>query len=127
LRKDCSGSLDGKLHHHQAIVSFLPRHSPTCPKTPRPFTPHCGLKIAELAQQFFPPGVVQALSGNDDLGPRLTAHPGIDKISFTGSSTTGKKVVESASKTLKRVTLELYVSFILPEKYQNTTWLTCTI
>lgn len=76
---------------------------------PSPFTPYCGLKLAELAQQFFPPGVVQALSGDDRLGPWLTAHPGIGKISFTGSSATGKKVMESASKTLKRVTLELYV------------------
>ncbi|CBF75857.1 aldehyde dehydrogenase family protein [Aspergillus nidulans FGSC A4] len=74
---------------------------------PSPFTPYCGLKLAELAQQFFPPGVVQALSGDDRLGPWLTAHPGIGKISFTGSSATGKKVMESASKTLKRVTLEL--------------------
>ncbi|KAL4781467.1 aldehyde dehydrogenase domain-containing protein [Aspergillus varians] len=74
---------------------------------PSPFTPYGGLKIVELAQQFFPPGVVQALSGDDNLGPWLTAHPGVGKISFTGSSATGKKVMESASKTLKRVTLEL--------------------
>lgn len=74
---------------------------------PSPFTPYCGIKIAELAQRFFPPGVVQVLSGGDDLGPMLTAHPGIDKISFTGSTATGKKVMESASKNLTRVTLEL--------------------
>ncbi|TID07524.1 putative aldehyde dehydrogenase FUS7 [Colletotrichum higginsianum] len=74
---------------------------------PSPFTPYCGLKLVELAQQFFPPGVVQSLSGDDDLGPWLTSHPGIDKISFTGSTTTGKLVMQSASKTLKRVTLEL--------------------
>lgn len=74
---------------------------------PSPFTPYCDLKLVELAQQFFPPGVVQVLSGGDDLGPMLTIHPGIDKISFTGSTFTGKKVMESASKTLKRVTLEL--------------------
>ncbi|KAL2860839.1 aldehyde dehydrogenase family protein [Aspergillus lucknowensis] len=74
---------------------------------PSPFTPYCGLKVVELAQRVFPPGVIQALSGDDNLGPWLTAHPGIDKISFTGSSATGKKVMESASKTLKRVTLEL--------------------
>lgn len=61
----------------------------------------------ELAQQFFPPGVVQSLSGDDKLGPWLTNHPGIDKISFTGSTNTGKLVLQSASKTLKRVTLEL--------------------
>lgn len=74
---------------------------------PSPFTPYGGLKVVELAQKFFPPGVVQALSGDDNLGPWLTAHPGPRKISFTGSSQTGKKVMESASKTLKRVTLEL--------------------
>ncbi|KAI1872773.1 uncharacterized protein JN550_003647 [Neoarthrinium moseri] len=74
---------------------------------PSPFTPYCGLKLVELAQQFFPPGVVQSLSGDDRLGPWITSHPGIDKISFTGSTTTGKLVLQSASKTLKRVTLEL--------------------
>ena len=74
---------------------------------PSPFTPYCDLKLVELAQQFFPPGVIQCLSGDDSLGPWLTAHPGIDKISFTGSTFTGKKVMESAAKTLKRVTLEL--------------------
>jgi acyl-CoA reductase-like NAD-dependent aldehyde dehydrogenase len=65
------------------------------------------LKLVELAQKFFPPGVISVLSGDDNLGPWLTAHAGIDKISFTGSTATGKKVMESASKTLKRVTLEL--------------------
>lgn len=74
---------------------------------PSPLTPYCGLKMGELAQQFFPPGVFQVLSGDDNLGPWLTAHPGPDKISFTGSTFTGKKVMEAASKTLKRVTLEL--------------------
>ncbi|KIW96915.1 uncharacterized protein Z519_02306 [Cladophialophora bantiana CBS 173.52] len=74
---------------------------------PSPFTPYCDLKLGELAQQFFPPGVIQVLSGDDNLGPWLTAHPGPDKISFTGSTVTGKKVMESAAKTLKRVTLEL--------------------
>ncbi|KAJ5703236.1 hypothetical protein N7488_010784 [Penicillium malachiteum] len=74
---------------------------------PSPFTPYGGLKLVELAQRFFPPGVVQSLSGDDNLGPWLTAHPGIDKISFTGSTATGKRVLQSASKTLKRVTLEL--------------------
>jgi acyl-CoA reductase-like NAD-dependent aldehyde dehydrogenase len=74
---------------------------------PSPFTPYTALKLVEIAQQVFPPGVLQVLSGEDDLGPMLTAHPGIDKVSFTGSTATGKKVMESCSKTLKRVTLEL--------------------
>lgn len=74
---------------------------------PSPFTPYCDLKLGELAQRFFPPGVLQVLSGDDNLGPWLTSHPGIDKISFTGSTTTGRLVMASAAKTLKRVTLEL--------------------
>ncbi|KAH8660218.1 Aldehyde/histidinol dehydrogenase [Xylariales sp. PMI_506] len=74
---------------------------------PSPFTPYCGIKVVQLAQRFFPPGVVQVLSGDDNLGPWLTEHPGIDKISFTGSTATGKRVMQSASKNLTRVTLEL--------------------
>lgn len=73
----------------------------------RPFTPYTAIKVVELAQQFFPPGVVQVLTGDDSLGPLLTLHAGVDKITFTGSTATGKKIMESASKTLKRVTLEL--------------------
>ncbi|GIJ85596.1 hypothetical protein Asppvi_004455 [Aspergillus pseudoviridinutans] len=74
---------------------------------PSPFTPYCVLKLAELAAQCFAPGVVQALSGDDELGPMITEHPGIDKISFTGSIRTGKLVMKSCAKNLKRVTLEL--------------------
>lgn len=74
---------------------------------PSPFTPYCGLKLAELATRFFPPGVIQCLSGDDSLGPMITEHPGIAKISFTGSIATGKRVMASCAKTLKRVTLEL--------------------
>jgi acyl-CoA reductase-like NAD-dependent aldehyde dehydrogenase len=74
---------------------------------PSPFTPYCDLKLVELATQFFPPGVIQCLSGDDDLGPMFTDHAEIDKISFTGSILTGKRVMASCAKTLKRVTLEL--------------------
>ncbi|KAF2993662.1 hypothetical protein E8E13_000370 [Curvularia kusanoi] len=74
---------------------------------PSPFTPYCGIKLVELAGKIFPPGVVQVLSGDDNLGPLLTTHPGIAKISFTGSTETGKKVMASASGSLKRLTLEL--------------------
>lgn len=74
---------------------------------PSPFSPYTNTKLVELASSIFPPGVVQVLSGGDDLGPMLTEHDGIDKVSFTGSTFTGKKVMESCSRTLKRVTLEL--------------------
>lgn len=85
---------------------------------PSPFTPYTALKAIELAQEIFPPGVIQVLGGDDKLGPRMTAHPGIAKISFTGSTATGKKIMESCAKTLKRVTLELGgndASIVLPD------------
>ncbi|KAL2016935.1 hypothetical protein VTK56DRAFT_2852 [Thermocarpiscus australiensis] len=74
---------------------------------PSPYTPYCDLKLGELAMSIFPPGVFQVLSGDDDLGPWMTEHPGINMISFTGSIPTGKKVAASCSKTLKRCVLEL--------------------
>lgn len=74
---------------------------------PSPFAPYTLLKLIEAAAGIFPPGVLQILSGDDGLGPMLTAHPDIVKISFTGSTATGKKVMETCAKTLKRVTLEL--------------------
>jgi acyl-CoA reductase-like NAD-dependent aldehyde dehydrogenase len=74
---------------------------------PSPFTPLCTLKIGELFSAIFPPGVFNVISGGDDLGPWMTSHKGFDKISFTGSTATGKRVMESAAKDLKRITLEL--------------------
>jgi acyl-CoA reductase-like NAD-dependent aldehyde dehydrogenase len=74
---------------------------------PSPYTPLSTLKIGELIKDVFPKGVVNVLAGGDALGQWLTEHPGIDKIAFTGSVATGKKVMASAAGTLKRVTLEL--------------------
>ena len=74
---------------------------------PSPFTPLCVLKIGELFRDVFPAGVLNVVTGGDDLGVWMTSHPGFAKISFTGSTATGKRVMESASKDLKRVTLEL--------------------
>lgn len=74
---------------------------------PSPFTPLCMLRIAELLRGVLPDGVLNVISGGDELGPLMTAHPGFAKITFTGSTATGKRVMESAAKDLKRVTLEL--------------------
>lgn len=74
---------------------------------PSPFTPLCTLRIGQLFSDIFPPGVFNVISGGDALGPMMTAHPGFAKISFTGSSATGKRVMETAAKDLKRITLEL--------------------
>ncbi|KAM4057564.1 aldehyde dehydrogenase family protein [Hirsutella rhossiliensis] len=73
---------------------------------PSPFTPYTSLKLVELAQQVFPPSVLQALSGDNDLGPLLVRHPGVDKISFTGSSATGKQILKAGADQMKRITLE---------------------
>jgi len=56
---------------------------------------------------MFPPGVLQVLGGDEKLGPWIVSHSDIQKISFTGSIPTGKKIMEVCAKTLKRVTLEL--------------------
>lgn len=85
---------------------------------PSPFTPLATLRVGEIARSIFPPGVLNVISGGDHLGPLMTAHPGIDKVSFTGSSATGKRVMESAAPSLKRVTLELGgndAAIILPD------------
>ncbi|WZH42143.1 Aldehyde/histidinol dehydrogenase [Fusarium acuminatum] len=74
---------------------------------PSPYAPYSALKLAEIGAKVLPPGVFQALSGGDDLGPMLTAHPGVAKVSFTGSTKTGKKIMATCASTLKRVTLEL--------------------
>lgn len=74
---------------------------------PSPFTPLTALKMGELFRSLLPPGVLNVISGTDRLGPWLTEHPGVDKIAFTGSTATGKRVMQSAAGRLARVTLEL--------------------
>lgn len=74
---------------------------------PSPYTPLTTLRLGELLRALLPPGVLNVISGGDALGPLMSAHPGIDKISFTGSTATGRKVMASAATNLKRLTLEL--------------------
>jgi len=74
---------------------------------PSPYTPLGTLRMVELLNEVLPPGVLNAVSGRDELGQWMTEHPSIKKIVFTGSCATGKKVMASASCNLKRLTLEL--------------------
>jgi acyl-CoA reductase-like NAD-dependent aldehyde dehydrogenase len=74
---------------------------------PSPYTPLTTLKIGELLRDTLPPGVLNIVSGGDQLGAWMTQHPVPRKVSFTGSVETGKKVAMSAAPDLKRVTLEL--------------------
>jgi acyl-CoA reductase-like NAD-dependent aldehyde dehydrogenase len=74
---------------------------------PSPFTPLSTLRLVELMNQVLPPGVINVVTGDAAVGEHMTAHPGIDKIVFTGSVATGKRVMSNAAQTLKRLTLEL--------------------
>ena len=74
---------------------------------PSPYTPLCTLKLGELLRDVLPAGVLNILSGGNELGRRMVEHKGIGKISFTGSTATGRKIMEGASGNLKRITLEL--------------------
>jgi len=72
-------------------------------------TPLTALALGEIAVEVgFPPGVLNVLTGPGSvLGQALVEHPGIDKIAFTGDTTTGKAIMRSAADTLKTITLEL--------------------
>lgn len=74
---------------------------------PSPHTPVATLRLGQLAQDIFPRGVVNVVSGGNELGAWMTEHPGIRKIAFTGSGPTGKRIMASAAGNLKRLTLEL--------------------
>ncbi|CUA67302.1 hypothetical protein RSOLAG22IIIB_07343 [Rhizoctonia solani] len=105
----CAGIIPWNFPVVLAIVKLAPAIivGNTFILKPSPFTPLTSLRLVKDIQPFLPPGVVNILSGDDSLGPLITEHPGIDKISFTGSTQTGMKVMAGASMGLKRLTLEL--------------------
>ncbi|MGB6453295.1 MAG: aldehyde dehydrogenase family protein [Streptosporangiaceae bacterium] len=72
-------------------------------------TPLSSLRLAELIDQVgFPPGTVNIVPGYGHLaGARLAAHPGVGKLSFTGSTLTGQRIIEASAGNLKKLQLEL--------------------
>lgn len=74
---------------------------------PSPFTPLATLRLGELLQDAFPPGVINVISGGDELGKAMIRHPIVRMISFTGSTEAGKHILAAAVADMKRVTLEL--------------------
>jgi acyl-CoA reductase-like NAD-dependent aldehyde dehydrogenase len=72
-----------------------------------PTTPLTTLKFGELCSRVLPTGVVNVIVDQDDLGTALTSHTDVTKVTFTGSTATGKKVMASAAGNRKRLTLEL--------------------
>jgi phenylacetaldehyde dehydrogenase len=81
----------------------------TCVLKPAEQTPLSALRLGELIREAgFPPGVVNILTGEGETtGAALVAHPGVDKVAFTGSTEVGKLINKSATDTIKRVSLEL--------------------
>lgn len=74
---------------------------------PAPTTPLTSLLFGDICREILPAGVVNIICDENDLGSALTSHPDVAKVAFTGSTATGKKVMQSAAGTVKRVTLEL--------------------
>jgi acyl-CoA reductase-like NAD-dependent aldehyde dehydrogenase len=79
--------------------TIVAKHAPTTPLT--------SLLFAEMVADMLPPGVLNIIVDANDLGALMTKHKDIAKVSFTGSTATGKKVMEPVSSSLKRLTLEL--------------------
>jgi acyl-CoA reductase-like NAD-dependent aldehyde dehydrogenase len=76
---------------------------------PASWTPLSALRFAEIATEAgLPPGVLNVVTGpGGTVGARLCTHPGVDRVAFTGETTTGKQILRASAETLKRVTLEL--------------------
>lgn len=92
-----------------AVWHILPaiRAGNTVVCKPSPLAPLATLRMIELMNEVLPAGVVNSITGPDELGAAMSNHPDIQKIVFTGSIGTGKRVMNSAAETLKRLTLEL--------------------
>jgi aldehyde dehydrogenase (NAD+)/betaine-aldehyde dehydrogenase len=75
---------------------------------PSPRTPLTTLFLGDLIREAdLPPGVLNVVIGQADVGQQLSSHPGVDKVSFTGSDAVGAKIMAQAAASLKGVTLEL--------------------
>ena len=95
-----------------AVWHILPalRTGNTVVVKPSPFTPLATIRLVEIMQSVLPENVVQVVTGDDkevNLGAAMSAHEGIRKIVFTGSCATGRRVMQTAAETMKRLTLEL--------------------
>ena len=85
------GDPDRQHGRHQTFAADAPEHDPA----------------RGDHQRSLPPGVVNVVTGDNEIGAQMSRHSGIGKVTFTGSTATGRKIMESAAGTLKRLTLEL--------------------
>lgn len=74
---------------------------------PSPYTPVATTRFVELANEILPAGVLNLVHGDTEIGSAMSQHEGISKIIFTGSTATGRRIMEASSGNLKRLTLEL--------------------
>lgn len=74
---------------------------------PSPFTPLSALLMGRIGRDIFPAGVFNVITGDASIGAAMTTHADVAKVSFTGSTATGKVIAAAAAPTLKRLTLEL--------------------
>ena len=74
---------------------------------PSEYTPLSVLAVIELMNRHLPEGVLTGIAGGRDVGAAISAHPEVDKVMFTGSTATGRRIVESSADNLARLTLEL--------------------
>ena len=93
-----------------AIWKLCPAIAAGCTVVLKPssMTPLSALRIAELAAEIFPKGVLNVVTGPGSVvGDRLIRHPDVDMVSLTGDTATGKEIAAAAAQTVKRVHLEL--------------------
>ncbi len=74
---------------------------------PAPTTPLTSLELGRISLEVLPAGVLNVVADENDLGSYLTEHPKVGKISFTGSTATGRRIMRTAADQVKRLTLEL--------------------
>ncbi|MBR0896757.1 aldehyde dehydrogenase family protein [Bradyrhizobium tropiciagri] len=74
---------------------------------PSPLTPLSTIRLVQLMNEVLPRGVVNLVTGAGEIGTAMSSHPGISKVTFTGSIATGKRIMATSAETLKRLTLEL--------------------
>ncbi len=122
-RDDAKGRIEVQYRPYGVVAAITPWNFPvmiamskigsgllagnTMVLKPSPYTPLSTLQLGEVISKALPPGVLNVISGDNDIGALLTAHPDVRKISFTGSVATGKKIAGAAAPDLKRMTLEL--------------------
>ncbi|HUG46988.1 MAG TPA: gamma-aminobutyraldehyde dehydrogenase [Candidatus Limnocylindria bacterium] len=93
-----------------AIWKLCPALAAGCTVVLKPssWTPLSALRLAELAADIFPKGVLNVITGpGETVGERLVTHPKVDMVSLTGDPATGRKIAAAAAQTVKRVHLEL--------------------